>query len=168
MSRLRRLTDDLMEISRLDAGVEAVRMEEVDLAVLIEGVVRSRGWEPRVEVTGERPTVATDRRRVERIVANLVGNAVEHGGGRASVRIDGDGAGTVIAVSDDGPGIAAEFSPLLFDRFSKADPARTAAGSGLGLAIAHENATLLGGSIAVQSRPGAGATFTLRLPKETP
>jgi len=74
----------------------------------------------------------------------------------------------VIEVGDDGPGITPEFAPLLFDRFSKADPARTAAGSGLGLAIAHENATLLGGSIAVESRPGAGATFTLRLPKETP
>jgi signal transduction histidine kinase len=110
--------------------------------------------------------VGTDRRRVERIVANLVGNAVEHGGGRASVRIDGDGAETVIAVGDDGPGITAEFAPRLFDRFSKADPARTAAGSGLGLAIAHENATLLGGSIGVESRPGAGATFTVRLPKE--
>jgi signal transduction histidine kinase len=167
VTRLRRLIDDLMEISRLDAGVEAVRMEQVDLAALIEGVVRTRGWEPTVEVRGERPMVATDRRRVERIVANLVGNAVEHGGGRAAVRIDGDGAETVIEVGDDGPGITPEFAPRLFDRFSKADPARTAAGSGLGLAIAHENATLLGGSIAVESRPGAGATFTLRLPKET-
>ena len=168
VTRLRRLIDDLMEISRLDAGVEAVRVEQVDLAALIKGVIRSRGWEPTVEVRGERPMVGTDRRRVERIVANLVGNAVEHGGGRASVRIAGDGAETVIEVGDDGPGITPEFAPLLFDRFSKADPARTAAGSGLGLAIAHENATLLGGSIAVESRPGAGATFTLRLPKETP
>jgi two-component system sensor histidine kinase MtrB len=167
VSRLRRLIDDLMEISRLDAGVEAVRVEQVDLAALIKGVVRSRGWEPTVEVTGERPMVGTDRRRLERIIANLVGNAVEHGGGRASVRIDGDGTETVIDVRDDGPGIAPEFAPRLFDRFSKADTARAAAGSGLGLAIAHENATLLGGSIAVESRPGAGATFTLRLPKET-
>jgi two-component system sensor histidine kinase MtrB len=77
-------------------------------------------------------------------------------------------------VSDDGPGIPAEFAPRLFERFSKADPARTSAGSGLGLAIAHENAALLGGSISVQSPPGGGATFTLHLPatpvrnKETP
>jgi signal transduction histidine kinase len=167
VSRLRRLIDDLMEISRLDAGVEAVRMEEVDLAALIEGVVRSRGWEPRVDVTGERPMVGTDRRRVERIVANLVGNAVEHGGGRAQVHVDGDAAETVIEVGDDGPGIAPEFAPRLFERFSKADPARTAAGSGLGLAIAYENATLLGGSISVESGSGSGATFILRLPRET-
>ena len=167
VSRLRRLIDDLMEISRLDAGVEAVRVEQVDLAALIEGIVRSRGWQPRVDVTGDRPMVGTDRRRVERIVANLVGNAVEHGGGRAAVRVNGDGSETVIAIADHGPGIPSDFAPRLFDRFSKADPSRTAAGSGLGLAIAHENATLLGGSIAVESTPGDGATFTLRLPKET-
>ncbi len=125
--------------------------------------MRSRGWDGSVAITGQ-GRVATDRRRIERIVSNLVGNAVEHGGGHARVHIDGDAGATAIAVSDDGPGITAEFAPRLFERFSKADPARTAAGSGLGLAIAHENAALLGGSITVQSPPGGGATFTLHLP----
>ncbi len=168
VARLRRLTDDLMEISRLDAGAEAVRVEPVDLRPLVETIVRSRGWEGRVEVSGgDGRSIATDRRRVERIVANLVGNAVEHGGGRARVHLDGGPGATVIEVSDDGPGIAPEFAPRLFERFSKADTARTGAGSGLGLAIARENAVLLGGSIAAESRAGGGATFTVHLPALT-
>jgi signal transduction histidine kinase len=163
VSRLRRMTDDLMEISRLDAGAEALRVEHVELRPLVETIVRSRGWDGRVTVAGD-AVLATDRRRIERIVANLAGNAVEHGGGRARVRLDVDGGAATVEVADDGPGIPAEFLPRLFDRFSKADAARTAAGSGLGLAIARENAALLGGSITAESRPGGGATFTVRLP----
>ena len=163
VSRLRRLIDDLMEISRLDAGAEAVHIEAVDLRPLVAGIVRSRGWDGNVEISGER-RIATDRRRIERIVANLVGNAIEHGGGHARVHIGAGHETGVIAVSDDGPGIAAEFAPRMFERFSKADPARTTAGSGLGLAIAHENATLLGGSISLQRPPDGGATFLLHLP----
>jgi signal transduction histidine kinase len=164
VSRLRHLIDDLMEISRLDAGAEAVRVEPVDLAPFIQSLVRSRGWDGSVELSGDGRRISTDRRRVERIVANLVGNAIEHAGGHARVRMDGGDGFTAIAVSDDGPGIAPEFAPRLFERFSKADASRTGAGSGLGLAIALENAALLGGSIAVESRNGAGSTFTLRLP----
>jgi two-component system sensor histidine kinase MtrB len=168
VSRLRRLIDDLMEISRIDAGVERLRVEPVDLAVLVRGIVHSRGWEPQVDVAGTGPVVTTDTRRLERIVANLIGNAVEHGGGNAHVRLNGNGDGAVIEVGDDGPGIPPEFLPRLFERFSKADPSRTAAGSGLGLAIAHENAALLGGSITVASAAGHGATFTLHLPSIPP
>jgi two-component system sensor histidine kinase MtrB len=164
VSRLRRLIDDLLEISRLDAGAEAVRPEAIDLEAFIASVLRSRGWDERVQISGADRSITADRRRIERILANLVGNAIEHGGGRARVRIDGRDGVAVIEVADDGPGIAPEFVPRLFERFSKADPARTAAGSGLGLAIARENATLLGGAIAVESPPGAGATFILRLP----
>ncbi len=163
VSRLRRLTDDLMEISRIDAGAEGLRVEHVDLRPLVQTIVHARGWDGDVSVSGD-AALATDRRRVERIVANLAGNAVEHGGGSARVRLGRDADGAVIAVSDDGPGIPDDFLPRLFDRFSKADAARTADGSGLGLAIARENAVLLGGSIAAESSPGRGATFTVRLP----
>jgi two-component system sensor histidine kinase MtrB len=174
VSRLRHLTEDLMEISRLEAGVEAVRVEPVDLRPLIESIVHSRGWDGSVAISGDGGSVGSDRRRIERIVANLVGNAVEHGGGSARVRIGVDAGDAVIEVADDGPGIAPEFAPRLFERFSKADAARTGAGSGLGLAIARENAVLLGGSIAVASPSGRGATFTvalpalIALPEETP
>ena len=167
VSRLRHLTEDLMEISRLEAGAEAVRVEPVDLRPLIESIVHSRGWDGSVAISGDGGSVGSDRRRIERIVANLVGNAVEHGGGRARVRIGVDAGDAVIEVADDGPGIAPEFAPRLFERFSKADAARTGAGSGLGLAIARENAALLGGSIAVASPSGGGATFTVALPALT-
>jgi two-component system sensor histidine kinase MtrB len=83
------------------------------------------------------------------------------------VRLGGDGRDALVTVADDGPGIPEAFRAHLFDRFSKADPSRTSAGSGLGLAIARENAVLLGGAISVESVPGAGAAFTLRLPVTT-
>ena len=106
----------------------------------------------------------TDPRRVERIVANLVGNALEHGGRDVSVRVGRDGLGAFVEVADRGPAIAPEDLPHLFERFYKADPARTGHGTGLGLAIALENARLLGGDIDVWSEAGVGSRFTLRLP----
>jgi len=80
------------------------------------------------------------------------------------VRITGDG----IEVADDGPGIAPDHLPHLFERFYKADASRSGSGTGLGLAIAQENARLLGGEIQVQSELGAGSSFTLRLPVAEP
>jgi two-component system sensor histidine kinase MtrB len=102
----------------------------------------------------------SDPRRLERIVANLVDNALEHGGSAVAVRV-GDGE---IEVADDGPGIAREHLAHVFERFYKADASRSGGGTGLGLAIAQENARLLGAEIQVDSKPGAGSRFTLRLP----
>jgi two-component system sensor histidine kinase MtrB len=113
-------------------------------------------------------TLTTDRRRVERVVSNLVENALAHGSLEAVVKVGEDAEGAFVDVSDLGPGIAAEDLPHVFERFYKADPARAGGGSGLGLAIALENARLLGGEISVWSRPGAGARFTLRLPVTRP
>jgi two-component system sensor histidine kinase MtrB len=160
VGRLRRLVDDLMEISRLDAGAVTARAEPVDLRALVDGVVRDRGWGERVRVEGSGGQVDSDPRRIERVVANLVGNALEHGGGKASVVV----ADRTVEVRDDGPGIPAEQLPHVFDRFWKGDPSRTGPGSGLGLAIARENARLLGGDVTVESEPGQGAAFTFRLP----
>ena len=168
VARLRALVEDLMEISRFDAGREALRVEDVDLRSLVEGVVRTRSWTDRVAVEGGPLVVATDRRRVERVVANLVGNGVEHGGDRVLVRIGREAGWATLAVSDRGPGIAPEHVPHLFDRFYKADPARATSGSGLGLAIAAEHARLLGGRIDVWSVVGTGSRFTLRLPVAQP
>ena len=159
VGRLRQLVEDLMEISRLDAGVENVHEETVDLRSLAAATVRARGWEGRVQLDGEEVTVTSDPRRLERIVGNLVGNALEHGGGEVTVRV-GD---TFVEVADQGPGIPAEHLPHLFERFYKADAARAGIGTGLGLAIAQENARLLGGRIEVWSEPGEGTRFTLRL-----
>jgi signal transduction histidine kinase len=164
VGRLRRLVDELMEISRLDAGRESVLPETVDLPALIGAVVRARGWDGMVSVSGGPLTLWTDRRRLERVMANLVGNAVEHG--RRDVRVDVAQLDSLVMVevSDHGPGIPSEHLPHLFERFYKADPSRTAPGSGLGLAIALENARLLGGDIEVWSETGRGARFRLSLP----
>jgi two-component system sensor histidine kinase MtrB len=164
VARLRRLVEDLMEISRLDAGREVERSEPVDLAALVGATIRSRGWDDRVAVRAQPLQIVSDRRRVERIVANLVGNAVEHGGRGVEVRVEARPGGAAVVVSDLGPGIAPEHLPHLFERFYKADRARSSSGSGLGLPIALENAELLGGRIDVESRPGRGSVFTLVLP----
>jgi signal transduction histidine kinase len=164
VKRLRDLVEDLMEVSRLDAGTQAVRPEPLDLGSLVAAALRARGWEDRVALDADDVVLTTDHRRVERIVANLVGNALEHGGRDVSVRVGADGVGAFVEVADRGPGIAREDLPHLFERFYKADRARTGRGTGLGLAIALENARLLGGDVEVWSEPGLGARFTLRLP----
>jgi len=163
VGRLRALVEELMEISRLDSGAESVQVESVDLAALTRAVLRARGWDERVRLDGSDAVVTSDPRRLERILANLVGNALEHGGDGVTVRIGADDGDAFVEVADRGPGIAPEHLSHLFERFYKADPSRSGRGSGLGLAIAQENARLLGGEIQVESEPGQGSRFTLRL-----
>jgi signal transduction histidine kinase len=168
VGRLRRLVEDLMEISRFDAGAENVQAETVDLGSLTAAAVRARGWEERVRLEAEEVVLASDPRRLERIVSNLVGNALEHGGRNVAVRVGRDGVGAFVEVVDQGPGIPPEHLPHLFERFYKADAARSGGGTGLGLAIAQENARLLGGGIEVRSELGEGARFTLKIPVTEP
>jgi two-component system sensor histidine kinase MtrB len=164
VKRLRDLVEDLMEVSRLDAGTQPVRPEPLDLGSLVDSTVRARGWDGRVRLDADDVVLTSDPRRIERIVANLVGNALEHGGRDVAVRVGSDSLGAFVEVADRGPGIASEDLPHLFERFYKADTARSGHGTGLGLAIALENARLLGGDVDVWSEPGVGARFTLRLP----
>ena len=166
--RLRRLVDELMEISRLDAGREDVRTEPVDLSSLASSLLRSRGWDTKVSLYGEPISVETDPRRAERILTNLIENAVAHGGRDVTVRIGRDETDAVVEVRDRGPGIAPENLAHVFERFYKTDRARAGGGSGLGLAIALENARLLGGGIDAWSETGVGSRFTLRLPVAKP
>jgi two-component system, OmpR family, sensor histidine kinase MtrB len=164
VARLRDLVEDLMEISRLDAGEARVRKEPVDIGSLVATAVRSRRWDDRVRIDREDVVLTTDPRRLERIVANLVGNALEHAGRDVSVRVGMDGLGAFVEVTDTGPGIPPDRLPHVFDRFYKADSSRAGPGSGLGLAIALENARLLGGDLDVWSEVGRGTRLTLRLP----
>lgn len=168
IKRLRDLVEDLLEISRLDAGTQPVRTDHVDLGSLVGAAIRAHGWEERVRVDAVPVSMVTDPMRVERIVANLVGNALEHGGRDVSVRVSADGVSSFVEVVDRGPGIAQEDLPHLFERFYKADAARAGHGTGLGLAIALESARLLGGEIEVWSEAGVGSRFTLRLPVTEP
>ncbi|TDB78449.1 HAMP domain-containing sensor histidine kinase [Micromonospora sp. KC723] len=166
--RLRRLVEDLMEISRLDAGREPLAVTTVDASALLRSILRARGWTERVAVDAARVDLRTDPRRLERVLGNLLANAVEHGGGEVRVGARRAGADVVFDITDEGPGIPAEHLPWLFDRFYKVDPARCGPGSGLGLAIARENARLLGGRLSVDSEPGGGTLFRLALPTAGP
>lgn len=172
---LQHLVDDLLEISRVEAGRVQMSWERLSLADLAREVAarrrRASGDDITLVVDGDPGSLATvaDKQRLERVVANLVDNAVIHGEGRnVTVRVAAEGGDLLLSVEDQGPGIPVGVVPRIFERFFKADPARhrgDGRGSGLGLAIARENAHLHGGEIVVKSAPGRGATFTLRLPR---
>ncbi|MDP8988008.1 MAG: HAMP domain-containing histidine kinase [Actinomycetota bacterium] len=166
--RLRALVEDLMEISRLDAGAAVMSWAPVDVAAAVTAALEARGWKERVG-THLAAGIATwaDPRRLDTIVANLVGNALQHGRPPVIVEAAVDGEHVVIEVTDGGDGIAAEHLAHVFDRFYKADASRPRSeGSGLGLAIARENAHLHGGDVTVSSGSG-GTTFTVVLPLRT-
>ncbi len=163
--RLATLVEDLMEISRLDAGAAPMAWEPVDVGALVRSAVATRGLVVEL-AAGAGATTVADPRRLDAIVANLVANAFEHGRSPVRVEVTATADDVVVSVADAGAGIAPDHLPRVFDRFYKADPARPGGrGSGLGLAIARENARLHGGDLTVASPPGAGATFTLRLPR---
>ncbi|HEX6208415.1 MAG TPA: HAMP domain-containing sensor histidine kinase [Actinomycetota bacterium] len=171
---LRRLVDDLLDISRLESGPIQLSLEPLNVGDLVREVVAQRSrvadGEVRVEVDGGGDSLTTlaDKRRLERVVGNLVDNALTHGGLPVTVRVGAANGTITLAVEDRGPGIGGRDLPRIFDRFYKADPSRPrldGRGSGLGLAFAQENAKLHGGEIEVESSPGAGATFLFRLPR---
>lgn len=167
--RLATLVEDLMEISRLDAGAAPMAWEPVDMVALVGSALGTRGWGEQVHLATagtESATTVADPRRLDAIVANLVGNALKHGRPPVRVLVTATAEEIVVVVADSGPGIPAEHLARVFDRFYKADPARPGGGgSGLGLAIARENARLHGGDLTVASPSGSGATFALRLPR---
>ncbi|MDA3644781.1 HAMP domain-containing histidine kinase [Saccharopolyspora indica] len=169
--RLTRLVQDLAEISRFDAGRAELRLEELDVATAITGTLTARGWNGHESIVldlAPGTTATLDPRRLDVVVANLVSNALRHGNPPVLVALTADARTVVLTVTDHGPGIRDEVLPHVFDRFTKADSARTRSeGSGLGLAIARENARLHGGDITA-ANTGSGARFTLTLPREQP
>jgi signal transduction histidine kinase len=162
--RLRELLDDLLEMFRFESGRERLEIDSVDLAAVVNATIARRGWASLVRLHLTPVPMRSDRRRLDRIASNLIGNAIKHGGRDVRVAVSRRDDSALLEVSDRGPGIAPEHLPHLFEPFYKADASRTGAGSGLGLNIAHENARLLGGSIEVDSRQGNGARFVLTVP----
>ncbi|WP_405985992.1 MtrAB system histidine kinase MtrB [Streptomyces sp. NBC_00872] len=175
LDRFESLLSDLLEISRFDAGAAALEAEPIDLRVVVRRVIG--GAEPlaqakgsRIRVLGdEQPVVAeADARRVERVLRNLVVNAVEHGEGRdVIVRMGVAGGAVAVAVRDYGVGLKPGEATRVFNRFWRADPARarTTGGTGLGLSIAVEDARLHGGWLQAWGEPGGGSQFRLTLPR---
>ncbi|MFF2963907.1 ATP-binding protein [Streptomyces sp. NPDC057963] len=170
--KLATLVEDLMEISRFDAKAADLHLDEVDVAETIRKTLQSRHWEDQVHAElpdGVRAML--DPRRFDVVVANLVGNALRHGERPVTVRLraerQGAGRRLVVEVADSGPGIDPVVLPHIFDRFYKADAARTrSAGSGLGLAITLENVRLHGGTVHAADGRQGGAVLTVELPME--
>ncbi|MCX4765729.1 HAMP domain-containing histidine kinase [Streptomyces sp. NBC_01275] len=171
--KLARLVDDLMEISRFDAGAAVLHLDEIDLAESLRRTLAARGWTDLVDTDLPPPDALrarVDPRRLDVVVANLTGNALRHGARPVLLRLyEGAGPGVerraVIEVSDSGPGIPDHVLPHVFERFYKSDVARTRTeGSGLGLAIAAENVRVHGGAVRAANRPEGGAVFTVEIP----
>ncbi|MFI1990049.1 MtrAB system histidine kinase MtrB [Actinoplanes sp. NPDC020271] len=174
LDRFEGLLTDLLEISRFDAGFAALDSEHTDLVPIVERVAeRLAGLAERVGVElqlnlPEGPVIAeVDPRRVERVLRNLVGNAVEHGEARpVQITMATDDAAVAVTVRDHGIGLKAGEERLVFNRFWRADPsrARQTGGTGLGLSISAEDARLHGGWLEAWGAPGEGAQFRLTLP----
>ncbi|MDI5909369.1 MULTISPECIES: HAMP domain-containing sensor histidine kinase [Streptomyces] len=166
--KLARLVDDLMEISRFDAGAAVLHLDEIDLAESIRRTLAARGWTDTVATDLPPPHAVrgrVDPRRLDVVVANLVGNALKHGARPVQVRLSVGGAGAMIEVRDSGPGIPHDVLPHVFERFYKSDTARIRSeGSGLGLSITAENVRIHGGTVRAANHPAGGAVFTVELP----
>ena len=180
VERFQGLLNDLLEISRFDAGAAQLAETKTDVeAVVSRAMATAQPWAEKagsnVKVTivgaekGQRGVYASmDPRRIERIIRNLILNAVEHGEGNPiEVFIGEDSDAVAVAVRDHGIGLSEEDAVRVFERFWRKDPARarTTGGSGLGLSIARADAQLHGGALEAWGKPGVGSTFRLTLPK---
>ena len=165
-----KLVGEMLEFVRLENGRGAVR-ERVALTELVRSVcadmalIRTSGIELSCEAE-ENLFVRGDAGLLERLLANLIGNAYRYGreNGHIRVRLRRDGDGAVLSVADDGIGIEKEEQENIFRRFYRVDRSRAEGGTGIGLAMAAEIARIHGGTLGVESEPGRGSTFTLRLP----
>jgi two-component system sensor histidine kinase MtrB len=174
LDRFEGLLTDLLEISRYDAGAAELDAEATDLGALVARVVAGmyalagrHGVELVVNRPDEDVIAEVDARRVERILRNLVGNAIEHGAGRpVEITLAANPTAAAVTVRDLGVGLSSAEAQHVFDRFWRADPSRvrTVGGSGLGLSISLEDARLHGGWLQVWGQPGSGAQFRLTLP----
>jgi two-component system sensor histidine kinase MtrB len=175
IDRFEELLTELLEISRFDAGAAELHLDEIDLTQLVDEEMRQ--MVPFAETAGSelvldsdgRAVAEIDGRRVRRIVRNLLANAIEHGEGRPiKVQVRRGSQVVSLAVRDHGVGLSQEELEQVFDRFWRADPARTRklGGTGLGLAIALEDARLHGGQLDVWGAPGRGALFRLTLARK--
>ncbi len=175
LDRFESLLADLLEISRFDAGAAALEAAPADVTVIVEQVIElavplaeRRGCELRAHLPHVPAMAEVDARRVERIVRNLVVNAVEHSEGNpVDVYVRADADAVAVLVRDSGVGLRQADVQRVFDRFWRADPARarTTGGTGLGLAISLEDAHLHGGTLEAWGEVRVGSDFRLTLPR---
>jgi two-component system sensor histidine kinase MtrB len=176
LDRFESLLSDLLEVSRYDAGMAELQLDSVDVRTCVMDCVVAAG--PVAATTGVRiithlpddeVIAQVDQTRLERIVRNLINNAVDHAeGGPVEVEMAADDDALAIAVTDHGVGLKPGEAGLVFNRFWRADPSRQrrTGGTGLGLAISLEDARLHGGWLQAWGSPGDGARFRLTVPRE--
>ncbi|MFB9569308.1 MtrAB system histidine kinase MtrB [Saccharopolyspora hordei] len=178
LDRFELLLGDLLEISRLDAGVADLSEEQVNLVELVERA--AEGLRPIADDSGvelrviapageaEDLSIVADARRVERIARNLVANAIDHAeGGPVEIRFGSNEQAVAVTVRDYGVGLRPGEAELVFTRFWRADPSRNrrTGGTGLGLSISQEDARLHGGTLDAWGEPGEGSCFRVTLPR---
>ena len=174
--RLNLLIEDLLSLSQLESRKISLRFEPIDLSESIHRVleqldsrVRESGAGVTATIPKHLPLIEADAFRIEQALYNLLDNALKHSGksgARVSVDACSDATAVVVRISDDGVGIPLSDQPHIFERFYRVhkDRSRDAGGTGLGLSIVKHTVQAHGGSVAVQSSPGAGATFVMSLP----
>jgi two-component system, OmpR family, sensor histidine kinase MtrB len=181
LDRFETLLVDLLEVSRFDAGAALLDTDDVNLVDVVHRVVDAtkpladqRGVRVTVEAPGHACLAEADQTRVERILRNLITNAIDHAdaGGvdpGVVVRLESDEHAAAVVVRDYGVGLGPGESAMVFNRFWRGDPARarTSGGTGLGLSISLEDTHLHGGWLQAWGRPGQGAQFRLTLPRHT-
>lgn len=172
--RMEQMLADLLEISRYDAASALLDAEERDLRPIVTRVVEAcaelaqRQGVPVEVVAPARASAEIDERRIERVIRNLVVNAIEHADGtRVTITVATSATDVACRVRDRGVGMTQEVADHVFDRFYRADTARarTTGGTGLGLAIATEDVAIHGGRLQAYGEPGNGASFLMTLPK---
>ena len=173
---LGRLVDDLFELAKIDAGALTLELREAALTGVVESCLRGleveaerRSVRLETRVDGEVPLVLCAPDQVERVLVNLVSNALRHtpSDGSVAVRLEPSSADVRVSVEDTGEGLAPEALRRMFDRFWRADEARTTGrgGAGLGLAISRALVEAQGGRIWAENRPGGGARVSFTLPR---
>ncbi|WP_066257305.1 ATP-binding protein [Neobacillus drentensis] len=175
--RMGRLVNELLDLARMEAGHLQLTMEDVNITSFInriihkfQGLAKDNGIQLYAEIENETTTISFDPDRIEQVLTNLIDNAIRHTpkGGSVKLSVTSDDKGIMIRVKDSGTGIPDEDLPFVFERFYKADKARTRgrAGTGLGLAIAKNIIDAHRGHISVQSKLDHGTTFSFLLPRK--
>jgi two-component system, OmpR family, sensor histidine kinase ResE len=175
--RMGRLVNELLDLARMEAGHLQLTMEEMNIPSFInriihkfQGLAKDNEIQLFAEIENEITTISFDPDRIEQVLTNLIDNAIRHTpkGGSVKLSVTSEDKGIMIRVKDSGSGISEEDLPFVFERFYKADKARTRgrAGTGLGLAIAKNIIDAHRGHISVQSKLGQGTTFSFLLPRK--
>jgi two-component system sensor histidine kinase ResE len=176
--RMGRLVNELLDLARMESGHIHLTLEKVELSSFMnriirkfQGLARDNGIQLSLGIEDEMAPVSFDPDRIEQVLTNLIDNAIRHTpiGGTVQLNVASEEKGFIVEVTDSGSGISEEDLPFVFERFYKADKARTRsrAGTGLGLAIAKNIIEAHRGYLSVQSKIGQGTTFTFMIPRKT-